>query len=104
MSLFNFGKTKKAESKPISESTNKTDISVKSIKVLGTGCKFCHQMYENAQKATADLNITPEYITDIEQITRYAVMTMPALVVDEKVVSSGKVLKPDEIRALIENN
>ena len=69
------------------------------IKVRGAGCKSCHELYENAKKAVtaAGLSIEVEYITDMEKIMSYGVMSMPALVVNEKVVSMGKVLKPAEV-------
>lgn len=69
------------------------------IKVLGAGCKSCHEQYENAKKAVEELGLsaTVEYITDMEKVMAYGVTSMPALVVNEKVVSMGKVLKPAEI-------
>ena len=42
-----------------------------------------------------------EYVTDMEQIMRYGIMSLPALVVDEKVVAAGKVLKAKDIEKLI---
>ncbi len=44
---------------------------------------------------------TVEKITDIEEIMKYGVMHMPALVIDEKVVSSGKILSVSEVESLI---
>lgn len=80
-----------------------TENAVTSIKVLGAGCKSCHEQYENAKKAVADLGlpVEVEYITDMEKVTAYGVMSMPALVVNEKVVSMGKVLKPAEVIKLL---
>ena len=74
-----------------------------SIKVLGLGCATCHKQLEYAEKAVRDLglNIAVEYVTDLEKITSYGVMSMPAVVIDEKVVSYGKVIKPDEIKRLL---
>ena len=73
------------------------------VKVLGAGCRSCHEMYENAKKAVAELRlgIEVEYVTDMEKVMAYGVMSMPALVVNEKVVSMGKVLKPEDILKLI---
>ena len=73
------------------------------IKVLGSGCASCHALYENARKAVkeAGLDIEVEYVTDMEKIMSYGVMSMPALVVNEKVVSVGKVLKPADIQKLL---
>lgn len=79
----------------------KTD-GVCCVKVLGSGCASCHALYENAQRAViqAGLNVEVEYVTDMEKIMGYGVMSMPALVINEKVVSVGKVLKATEIQLL----
>jgi len=81
----------------------KEEAIVNNIKVLGAGCKSCHEQFENAKKAIADLGlmVEVEYITDMEQVMAYGVMSMPALVVNDKVVSMGKVLKPAEIIKLL---
>ncbi|MBO7516961.1 MAG: thioredoxin family protein [Spirochaetia bacterium] len=74
------------------------------IKVLGTWCcKNCDNLYCNVQKVVEKLNIViqVEYITDMEKIVGYGVMSMPALVVNEKVVSAGKVLSPADIAKLL---
>lgn len=72
------------------------------IKILGGGCASCKKLYENAQKAIDDAGLSAEveYITDMRKIMEYGVMRMPALVVDEKVVSVGKVLKAKDIEKL----
>lgn len=74
------------------------------IKVLGAGCKSCHQLYENTKEAVMKLglDLEVEYITDMEKVMSYGVMSMPALVVNEKVVSMGKVLKADDVEKLIQ--
>ena len=74
-----------------------------SIKVLGAGCKSCHEMYENAKEAVknAGLSVEVEYITDMEKVMGYGVMSMPALVINEKVVSMGKVLKAADVEKLL---
>lgn len=73
------------------------------IKVLGAGCKSCRTQYENAQEAVKamGLNVEVEYITDMQKVMAYGVMSMPALVVNEKVVSMGKVLKAAEVEKLL---
>jgi len=71
------------------------------IKVLGSGCKACHQLYDNTVKAVEGMGIEVEYITDLQRIMEYGAMSMPALVVNEKLVSSGKTLKPAEILKII---
>ena len=73
------------------------------IKVLGAGCKSCHEQYENAKAAVKalGLNIEVEYITDMEKVMEYGVMSMPAIVVNDKVVSMGKVLKVADVEKLL---
>ena len=71
------------------------------IKVLGSGCKACHQLYDNTLKAVEGMGIEVEYITDLQKIMEYGAMSMPALVVNEKLVSSGKTLDPAEILKII---
>ena len=73
------------------------------IKVLGSGCKACHQLYDNTMKAVEGMGIEVEYVTDLQKIMEYGAMSMPALVINEKLVSSGKTLKPAEISELIKN-
>lgn len=74
-----------------------------SVKVLGAGCKSCHKQYENVKKAVSEmgLDIEVEYITDMEKVMNYGVMSMPAIVVNEKVVSMGKVLKSVDVEKLL---
>ena len=128
MALFNFGK-KKEEEKPscccgsapktadsagcCCGSEPKADAApcccgapvegICCVKVLGLGCRNCHAMLEATKEAVQNmgLNIEVEYVTDMEKIAQYGVMRMPALVVNEKVVSMGKVLKADEVEGLI---
>ena len=105
MSLFKFGKKKEEEKKAQSCSCN-CGCSAESlccIKVLGAGCKSCHEQYENAKAAvkTMGLPVEEEYITDMQKVMEYGVMSMPALVVNEKVVSMGKVLKAANVEKLL---
>lgn len=93
MSLCNEGK-KKEEMKE----------KICGIKVLGSGCKSCHNLLENTQKAVQSMGISieVEYVTDMQQIMKYGVMSMPALVVNENVVSAGKVLKSADVEKLFQ--
>lgn len=79
------------------------DKKLTSIKVLGAGCKSCHDQYENVKKAIEELGlgIEVEYITDMEKVMAYGVMSMPAIVVNETVASMGKVLKSCEVIKLL---
>ena len=73
------------------------------IKVLGAGCKTCHQQYENVKEAVRDLGLSVEvaYITDMEKVMEYGVMVMPAIVVNEKVAVSGKLLSVRDVEKLL---
>ena len=73
------------------------------IKVLGAGCNACHQQFEYTKEAVANLGlgIEVEYITDMEKIMEYGVMSMPAIVVNDKVVAFGKVLKVADVEKLL---
>lgn len=70
-----------------------------NIKVLGGGCRSCEALLKAAKEAVANkgIDVEVEYITDMEKIMNYGVMSMPALMIDEKVVSAGKVLKAKEV-------
>ena len=72
------------------------------IKVLA-GCKSCHEQFEYTKQAVKDmgLSVEVEYITDMQKVMEYGVMSMPALVVNEKVVAMGKVLKAADVVALL---
>ena len=130
MALFNFGKKKEEEKKSCccgstepkaEESTGcccgsapkavktgscccgDTANGITNIKVLGAGCKSCHEQYENAKAAVQalGLNVEVEYITDMENVREYGVMSMPAIVVNDQVVSMGKVLKAADVEKLL---
>lgn len=74
-----------------------------NIKILGGGCASCKKLYENTQKAVKDMGISAEieYITDMAKVMEYGVMRMPALVVNENIVSMGKVLKAVDVEKLL---
>ncbi|MBQ5311270.1 MAG: thioredoxin family protein [Oscillospiraceae bacterium] len=72
------------------------------IKVLGSGCKACHQLYDNARKAAEGMGIEVEYITDLQTVMEYGVMSMPALVINDKVVSQGRTLGAAQITGIIQ--
>jgi len=73
------------------------------IEILGVGCPKCKQLTANVEAAVKELNLQAEIgkVTDIDKITDYGVMLTPALAVDGKVVSSGKVLSKDEIKKIL---
>ena len=73
------------------------------IKILGSGCKKCLALGKNTQEAidAAGVPAEIEKITDIVAIAGYGVMSTPALVIDDKVVSTGKVLSAAQVSALL---
>jgi small redox-active disulfide protein 2 len=73
------------------------------IKILGTGCRKCVALGENAKAAAAAAGKTAEIVkvTDIAEIAGYGLMSTPGLVIDDKLVSSGKVLTTEEIGRLL---
>lgn len=81
----------------------KEEKKICCIKVLGSGCASCHALYENAKEAVEKMGILVEveYVTDLQKVMGYGVMSMPALVVNEKVVAMGKVLKPADVEKLL---
>lgn len=120
MSLFGFGKKKDEQKKTpacacncgcktseASEIANDCYPEAKDgiccIKVLGAGCKSCHEQYENAKQAVKamGLSVEVEYITDMQKVMEYGVMSIPAIVVNDKVVSMGKVLKAADVEKLL---
>lgn len=74
------------------------------IKILGTGCKKCIKMEENVREAIKELNIDAqvEKIEDFKEIMKYKVISTPGLVIDEEVVSTGKLLKTKEIIKILD--
>lgn len=75
------------------------------IEILGVGCPKCKQLAANAEVAIKELKIAAEIskVTDIDKITEYGVMFIPALAVDGRVLSAGKVLSKDEIKEVLAN-
>lgn len=69
------------------------------IKILGSGCKNCVNLAKNAEEALKNLGMeaTITKVTDLQEIAAYGIMRTPGLVIDEKVVSYGKIAKPEEI-------
>lgn len=115
MSLFHFGKRtkekatvcccQKAETAQTVSCCKDTNSSCQ-IQVLGSGCKNCHTLLENTKTAVQTMGLTAniEFITDLQKIAAYGIMSTPALVVSGEVVSTGKVLKPAAIETLLRNH
>lgn len=86
-----------------SEEPQVTDGAL-NIKVLGPGCKNCVSLTENTKAALEQMGMVAnvEKVTDMAAIAGYGIMSTPGLVVNEKVVSFGKVLKPNDIIKILE--
>jgi small redox-active disulfide protein 2 len=73
------------------------------IKILGSGCKNCQKLEQISREAVADLGIDAavEHVTDLRTVMSYGVLSTPGLVINEKVVSSGRVPSKDEVKKYI---
>ncbi len=76
-----------------------------TIKVLGSGCANCKRLEQIARKVVSDMNIEAEVVkvTDYNDIMTYNVLSTPGLVINEKVVSSGRIPSPSEINTWLTN-
>jgi len=76
------------------------------VKVLGSGCKKCKELEKRIHNVIDEYGIdaSVEKVTDMVKIASYNVMNTPAVVIDEKVVSSGKLLKEKDILLLLQAN
>lgn len=73
------------------------------IEILGSGCPNCKALESRAMQAIEEMGVSAEIkeVRDYAEIASYGVMHTPALAINGKVVSAGRVLKVDEIRSLI---
>jgi small redox-active disulfide protein 2 len=73
------------------------------IQVLGSGCANCHKVEALAKQAVAQMAIDADVklVTDMETMMRYGIMATPAIVINEKVVSAGRVPALSQIKSLI---
>ena len=73
------------------------------IKVLGTGCPKCKEVEKRVINALAELGVAAnvEKVTDIKKIMEYKIFATPGLVIDGQIKSTGKIPRPEEIKAWI---
>lgn len=73
------------------------------IKILGTGCPNCKALYETTKHAVDELGIDAVVVKeeDIMKIMAYNILSLPALLIDEKVISAGKKLSLAEVKSLL---
>lgn len=76
---------------------------MKIVKVLGPGCSKCKTLAANVHEAVAQLNesIDFEYITDMDKILSYGIMMTPGLIIDGKVIATGRVVPVKELVELL---
>lgn len=88
---------------PESMAEAETAKATVGVKVLGSGCAKCNALEAAVRSALEELgmNTAIDHVTDFGRIAAYGVMSTPALVVDGKVVSYGKVLSKEEAKELI---
>jgi small redox-active disulfide protein 2 len=75
---------------------------MKTIKILGPGCKKCKQLEAIAKKAISQLGDGYEVIKveNMEEMMKYNIMSSPGLVINEKLISAGKTYSVDELKEL----
>lgn len=73
------------------------------IKILGPGCPRCHEVERRTINALAELNVAADVqkISDIKKIMEYSIIGTPGLVINGKVKCSGRIPRPEEIKAWI---
>lgn len=75
------------------------------IKILGSGCKRCVALTQNIESASraAGIEAEIEKVTDVIDIARYGIMSTPGLIINDKVISTGKVLSAEQIAEHLAN-
>ncbi len=83
----------------------KGELPMLTIKILGSGCANCVNLANLAQQAVTNLSIEAkiEKVTDFAEITKYKILATPGLVINEKVVSAGRVPSEAEITTFLTN-
>jgi small redox-active disulfide protein 2 len=76
------------------------------IEVLGPGCAKCKKLFANAKQAVEELGVQIDVtkVEDIQEIMNYGIMMTPGLVIDGKVVSTGKLLRVNDVKTHIEKS
>jgi len=96
-----------AEENPIVEenSQNEGETNMLTVKVLGPGCQNCQNLASITQRAINNLAIEAkvEKLTDYTEIIKYKILATPGLVINEKVVSAGRVPSEAEITTFLTN-
>ena len=87
----------------IRRTTNYNYDDIKKIEGFGTGCSGCRALFETVTRAVGEMSLeaTVSKEENLERIISFGVMALPALVVDGRVVSAGRRLSLDEVKALL---
>ena len=112
MGLFGFKNRNKSEVsvdkeiENISKDYDKDNTEKINIKILGEGCEKCDTAFSHVEKSVSELGIDAEIekIEDLLGIVSYGVMSTPGIVINDRVVSVGRVLSVTETKELIKNN
>ena len=74
-----------------------------TVKILGSGCANCKRLEQIARQAITEMGVDAEVIkvTDYNDILKYNILSTPGLVINEKVVSSGRIPSPAEVTTFI---
>ena len=94
---------KKKETKSCCCGGNCTSETMQNAEILGSGCAKCMEVEKATRTAIFELQLDYEidHVTDFAEIASYGVMSTPALVLNGEVISYGKVLTVDEVKALL---
>ncbi len=104
MALFNFGKKKEAKAAcSCGGSCGNSNVKNARFIVLGACCKKSADTFANVKTAVSEMGLKDEVVNigDNLEIASYGVMQTPALVINSRVVSYGKLLSVDEVKGLI---
>ena len=76
---------------------------MKKIQILGTGCSKCKKLEDNVRDAVKSLALDCEVekVTDIQEIMKFGILMTPGLVIDGRVISSGRILNIKEITGIL---
>lgn len=80
-------------------------MEIKSIKILGRdGCSNCSRMFQDTIDLAAENNLAADiqHVTDVKEVMKFGVMSLPGLVINEKVVSYGRILSKADIKKALE--
>ena len=89
----------------MTKEVNEMEVNRMEIKILGTGCANCKRVESIARQVVEEMGVeaTITEVTDMAKIVSYDIVTTPGLVIDEKVVSSGRIPSKAEVTTWVAN-